>query len=94
MLLFTLFLYLYFHQYTDIIMILSAEEVLIMGAEKSWGNLNGISDDDKTCALNDMNCLGDEDASSCGLNDMNCVGDQDDLSCALDNMNCEPEEKK
>lgn len=25
-----------------------------------WGNLNGISDDDKTCGLNDMNCLGEK----------------------------------
>lgn len=65
-----------------------------MGTEKGWGNLNGISDDDKTCALDDMNCLGDEDVSSCGLSDMNCVDDKKDLSCALDNMNCEPEDEK
>ena len=26
-----------------------------------WSNLNGISDDDKTCGLNDMNCLGEDE---------------------------------
>ena len=26
-----------------------------------WGNMNGISaEDDRTCALNDMNCLGED----------------------------------
>ena len=40
-----------------------------------WSNLNGISDDDKTCGLNDMNCLSGEDDSTCGLNDMNCLGE-------------------
>ena len=39
--------------------------------QSGWSNLNGISDDDKTCGLNDMNCLGENDDSSCGLNDMN-----------------------
>ncbi len=58
-----------------------------------WGNLNGISDDDKTCGLNDMNCLGEEDDKSCGLNDMNCLGAEDDKTCALDDMNCLGDEK-
>ncbi|MGN0157893.1 MAG: hypothetical protein ACI39W_01940 [Brotaphodocola sp.] len=53
-----------------------------------WGNLNGISDDDKTCGLNDMNCVADEEEKSCGLNDMNCLGSEDDTTCALDDMNC------
>ena len=39
--------------------------------QTGWANLNGISDDDKTCGLNDMNCLGEDDDSSCGLNAMN-----------------------
>lgn len=58
-----------------------------------WGNLNGISDDAKTCGLNDMNCLGEDDNSSCGLNDMNCLGADDDKTCALDDMNCLGDEK-
>lgn len=24
--------------------------------QSGWSNLNGISDDDKTCGLNNMNC--------------------------------------
>ncbi len=53
-----------------------------------WGNLNGISEDDTTCGLNDMNCLGEDDDKSCALDDMNCLGETDDKTCALDNMNC------
>lgn len=59
-----------------------------MGKTNSWNNLNGISEDDKTCAITDMNCLGEEDDSSCGLTDMNCVDGQD-MNCSLDNMNCD-----
>lgn len=62
--------------------------------QSGWANLNGISDDDKTCGLNDMNCLGEDDDSSCGLNDMNCVDGKDDISCSLNNMNCEEEQKQ
>lgn len=58
-----------------------------------WGNLNGISDDDKTCGLNDMNCLGDEDDKSCGLNDMNCLSGDEDKTCGLNDMNCLGDEK-
>ena len=43
-----------------------------------WSNLNGISDDDKTCGLNDMNCLEDEKDTSCGLNDMNCLSGENE----------------
>lgn len=53
-----------------------------------WNNLNGISEDDKTCGLNDMNCLDGEDDKTCGLNDMNCLADEDDKTCALNDMNC------
>ena len=62
--------------------------------QSGWPNLNGISDDNKTCGLNDMNCLGEDDDSSCGLNDMNCVDGKDDMSCSLNNMNCEEEQNK
>lgn len=64
-----------------------------MSEKKGWANLNGLSDDDTTCALEDMNCLGDKDTSSCSLEDMNCVDGKEDLTCALDNMNCVDEEK-
>lgn len=62
--------------------------------QTGWSNLNGISDEDKTCGLNDMNCLGDKDDSSCNLNDMNCVDNEDDMSCSLNNMNCVDDEAK
>lgn len=58
-----------------------------------WSNLNGISDDDKTCGLNDMNCLEDEKGTSCGLNDMNCLSGEDDSTCGLNDMNCLGEDK-
>lgn len=52
-----------------------------------WGNLNNVSED-KTCGLNDMNCLGDEDSTNCGLNDMNCLSGEEDKNCSLNDMNC------
>ena len=54
---------------------------------------DGISDDDKTCGLNDMNCLEDEKDTSCGLNDMNCLSGEDDSTCGLNDMNCLGEDK-
>ena len=52
-------------------------------------NMNGIADDDdRTCALNDMNCLGEEDDQKFSLTDMNAVTGDEDTSCALDDMNC------
>lgn len=52
-------------------------------------NMNGIStDDDRTCALNDMNCLDNQDPKNYHLNDMNAVAADDDTTCALDDMNC------
>ena len=58
--------------------------------EKKFGisNMNGITEDDKTCGLNDMNCLADEEEKTCGLNDMNCVGEEEDKTCSLNDMNC------
>ena len=38
-------------------------------------NMNGITDNDRTCGLNDMNCLSNSHDKTCGLNDMNCMGD-------------------
>lgn len=59
-----------------------------------WGNLNGISEDDRTCGLNDMNCISDEDDRTCGLNDMNCLSGEDDKTCGLSDMNCLSENEK
>lgn len=58
-----------------------------------WANVNGISDQDKTCDLNNMNCLEEEDTKTCGLNDMNCLGDEDKTTCGLNDMNCVGEDK-
>ena len=63
-----------------------------MSKEKQLGlsNMNGITEDeDKTCSLTDMSCLGADDASAPTVTDMNAAKDQDDLSCDLSNMNCE-----
>lgn len=51
-------------------------------------NMNGLSDNDKTCGLNDMNCLSDAHNKTCGLNDMNCIGEDEDKMCGLNDMNC------
>ena len=64
-----------------------------MGKSADWKNLNGLSEDDKTCAITDMNCLGEEDDSTCAITDMNCVDGQD-MNCAIVNMNCEPKEEE
>lgn len=58
-----------------------------------WSNLNGISDDKKTCSLNDMNCLDESDEKVCGLNNMNCLRDEEERTCSLNDMNCLGEEK-
>ncbi len=52
-----------------------------------WANLNQV-EDDKTCGLNDMNCLGEGDVKGCSLNDMNCLSGEEEKSCSLDDMNC------
>ena len=58
-------------------------------------NMNGIStEDDRTCALSDMNCLETQEEKSFSLTDMNAVGKDDDNTCALDDMNCLGEPKK
>ena len=59
-----------------------------MGKNLDITNMNGITDDDKTCGLNDMNCVGDNEYVTCGLNDMNCVGDNENVTCSLNDMNC------
>ena len=58
-----------------------------------WGNVNGISaDDDRTCALNDMNCLDTQEEKTYTITDMNAAAG-DDSTCALVDMNCLGEDK-
>ena len=58
-----------------------------------WGNINGISaEDDRTCALNDMNCLDNQEETTYQLTDMNAAAG-DDSTCALVDMNCLGEDK-
>ena len=39
-----------------------------------WGNVNGMSaEDDRTCALNDMNCLENQEEKTYALTDMNAA---------------------
>ncbi len=53
-------------------------------------NMNGItSDDDRSCALSDMNCLEGQDEQGFSITDMNAVTTDEDTSCSLDDMNCE-----
>ena len=52
--------------------------------------MNGITtDDDRSCALNDMNCLEGQEEQSFSITDMNAVTKDEDTSCSLDDMNCE-----
>ena len=63
------------------------------GVENSFDNTsdsNGITtDDDRSCALNDMNCLEGQEEQSFSITDMNAVAKDEDTSCSLDDMNCE-----
>lgn len=57
-------------------------------------NMNGISaDDDRTCALTDMNCLENQEEKTFDLTDMNAAAQDDDTTCALTDMNCLGEDK-
>ncbi len=53
-------------------------------------NMNGMTnDDDTTCGLNDMNCIGDGgDDSTCSITNMNCTTEEDDTTCSFTDMNC------
>lgn len=58
-----------------------------------WGNVNGMSaEDDRTCALNDMNCLETQEEKTYGITDMNATAN-DDSTCALSDMNCLGDDK-
>ena len=57
-------------------------------------NMNGISsEDERTCGLQDMNCLEKQEAKTHDITDMNAVGKDDDTTCALQDMNCLGDEK-
>ena len=81
------------HDITRLTVLLMQKKMEEKKKASGWSNLNGISDDDKTCGLNDMNCLEDEKDTSCGLNDMNCLSGEDDSTCGLNDMNCLGEDK-
>ena len=52
-------------------------------------NMNGLTtDDDRTCGLQDMNCLETKDKAGLDITNMNAVGTDDDITCALQDMNC------
>lgn len=54
-----------------------------------WSNVNGISaDDDRSCALNDMNCREGQEGDF-SYSDMNSKSKDEDTSCSLNDMNCE-----
>lgn len=68
-----------------------------MSEQFGINNMNSVTNKDKTCGLNDMNCLGEkEDEKICGLNDMNCLGEEEDniQICSLTDMNCLEETDK
>ena len=57
-------------------------------------NMNGISsEDERTCGLQDMNCLEKQEQKTHDITDMNAVGKDDDTTCALQDMNCLGDEK-
>lgn len=52
-------------------------------------NMNGLSqEDERTCGLQDMNCLEKEQNKDYDITDMNALGKEDDVTCALQDMNC------
>ncbi|MCF0131393.1 MAG: hypothetical protein HUJ71_06670 [Pseudobutyrivibrio sp.] len=58
--------------------------------EYGFQNMNGMSEnEDKTCGLNDMNCLGEDEKKNYDLNNMNAATKKDDKSCSITDMNCE-----
>ena len=52
-------------------------------------NMNGMTtDDERTCGLQDMNCLEKADKTGLDITDMNALGKDDETTCALQDMNC------
>ena len=57
-------------------------------------NMNGISsEDDRTCGLQDMNCLEKQEPKTHDITDMNAVGKDSETTCALQDMNCLGDDK-
>ncbi len=51
-------------------------------------NMNGAThDDEQTCGITDMNCVGDAQTAS-SLNNMNSVSNDEDKTCGITDMNC------
>lgn len=52
-------------------------------------NMNGATDDeDKTCGLQDMNCLEGQEVKPHSLNNMNGDTSAEDKTCGITDMNC------
>ncbi len=52
-------------------------------------NMNGATyDEDKTCGLQDMNCLDGQEPKSHSLNNMNGDSSSEDKTCGITDMNC------
>ena len=52
-------------------------------------NMNGLTEEDeRTCGLQDMNCLDTQPDKDFDITDMNALGKDDDTTCALQDMNC------
>lgn len=52
-------------------------------------NMNGATDDeDKTCGLQDMNCLEGQEPKPHSLNNMNGDTSAEDKTCGITDMNC------
>lgn len=55
--------------------------------KRDLNDMNGITNSGKSCGINNMNCLEEEDTQTTGLNNMNGIS-EDKKSCSLNDMNC------
>lgn len=61
-----------------------------MDKKLGLSNMNGVTEnDDKTCAITDMNCVdGEAETKTASLQDMNNMTGEDDKTCGITDMNC------
>ncbi len=55
--------------------------------KRSLNNMNGISDSGKSCGINNMNCLEEDDDQKSDITNMNGIS-EDKKVCSLNDMNC------
>lgn len=55
--------------------------------KRDLNNMNGITHTGKSCGINNMNCLDEEDTKTASLNNMNGMSDEK-KSCGINDMNC------